>query len=474
MNFSQRLLVGTAAMFLFVIAGRAQTAMNAAKIGNICFADQQTGADLGVKVNYCDAKLGNTAGEIWISRDAGTTWTTPPKFSAARILRFIDGATYSIALGTLAFSKDVRIDCEGHLHATLNFTGTSGIALLFNFTTFASGSYEDWGYGIRDCEIIGPGGLGGTRGNAGTGIQIGDATHATIGTKIDNVRVSGFATGISWEHCSAWGTVISNSNFLNNNHDLLHNSCSGGALSENIKIDHSIFGWTNTHTMNTEGVLIAGTGTVEINFDDCSFDGDQLVNAGGHVRCINCHFENPGGETTNFYLVSSGVTTLVNPQFGQDSTSGSVPPAFINLTGGQFFYSGLQAYTNTAMRSIMTFNNGGKASVTVKGDIQAVAGTFANGSFAGSNTGVLFNCPDSNANCELNNLRMSGSSGTLFVPAFGNIGSVPACGPNGSEGAHSVANNCSSACTAGGSCTPGGATHCEMYCNGANWVETGR
>ena len=474
MTFLQRLLAVSGAMFLFVVAGVAQTEVNAGKLNNICFADQQIGSDLGAKVNACDGKLGNSGGEIWINHNAGTTWTTPPKFSGARILRFIDGGNYSIALGTLAFAKGVRIDCEGHQHTTLNFTGRSGIALLLNFTTFASGSYEDWGYGIRDCEIIGPGSLNGTRGNAGTGIQIGDASHATIGIKLDNVRVSGFATGISWENCSAWGTVVSNSNFLNNNQDLLHNSCSGGALSENLKIDHSIFGWTNTHTMNPEGVLIAGTGTVEINFDDCSFDGDQLVNTGGHVHCINCHFENPGGATTNFYLVSSKTTTLVNPQFGQDYSNGAVPPAFINLTGGQFFYSGLQAYTSAPMRSVITFNNGAMASVLVRGDIQAVSGTFTNGTFAGGSTGALFNCPDRSGNCQLNNLRMSGGSGTLFVPALGNINSLPACGPNGSEGAHSVANDCTSACSAGASCRTGGANHCEMYCNGSNWVETGR
>ena len=43
------------------------------------------------------------------------------------------------------------------------------------------------------------------------------------------------------------------------------------------------------------------------------------------------------------------------------------------------------------------------------------------------------------------------------------------------EGAHMVATTCNAPCSAGSSCSTGGTTHCEMYCNSAPaWVETGR
>ena len=61
----------------------------------------------------------------------------------------------------------------------------------------------------------------------------------------------------------------------------------------------------------------------------------------------------------------------------------------------------------------------------------------------------------------------------LIVP----VGSLPACtSTSRNESAHAVANNCNAACSVGTTCNTGGGgtTHCEVYCNGASWLETGR
>jgi hypothetical protein len=53
------------------------------------------------------------------------------------------------------------------------------------------------------------------------------------------------------------------------------------------------------------------------------------------------------------------------------------------------------------------------------------------------------------------------------------IASLPTCA-SALEGQHFVATTCNASCSAGGTCTTGGSTHCELYCNGSSYYETGR
>lgn len=60
------------------------------------------------------------------------------------------------------------------------------------------------------------------------------------------------------------------------------------------------------------------------------------------------------------------------------------------------------------------------------------------------------------------------------LPPVNTLASLPAC-TGANEGLHAVADNCNAACSAGGTCTSGGTTHCELYCNSTPaYVETGR
>jgi hypothetical protein len=60
----------------------------------------------------------------------------------------------------------------------------------------------------------------------------------------------------------------------------------------------------------------------------------------------------------------------------------------------------------------------------------------------------------------------------LISPPIAALASLPSCGA-ATEGGHAVATNCTG-CSAGSACTTGGSTHCEMYCNGSSYVQTGR
>jgi hypothetical protein len=87
---------------------------------------------------------------------------------------------------------------------------------------------------------------------------------------------------------------------------------------------------------------------------------------------------------------------------------------------------------------------------------------------------------DQNINGELNvngNIRINGNTRIDAtgdqLPVVAGIGGLTSCG-SGVEGIHGVATNCNTACSAGATCTAGGAIHCEVYCNGTAYVETGR
>jgi len=60
-----------------------------------------------------------------------------------------------------------------------------------------------------------------------------------------------------------------------------------------------------------------------------------------------------------------------------------------------------------------------------------------------------------------------------LAPPVGNIENLAMC-KSSNEGSHAVAKDCSEACVSGKTCAPGGATHCEVYCDGSTYVETGR
>jgi len=65
--------------------------------------------------------------------------------------------------------------------------------------------------------------------------------------------------------------------------------------------------------------------------------------------------------------------------------------------------------------------------------------------------------------------------GAFVSPILDSVGggTFPTCNAN-AEGTHIIAINCNAACSAGGTCTSGGSTHCELICHtGGSWLETG-
>ena len=412
------------------------------KIGNLQIATivyvgtPDVNSDLGASMIVADSDLGAGTGELDVI--AGTsTWTTSVTFSGPRKIRFVKGGIYTIATGALNTPSAVLIDCGGRQNAILTFTG-SGVALKFNWGN-AGGSYPDWSYGIRDCQILGPGGINGS-GNSGTGIQIGDSTHAAIGASIENDLVAGFTTGLTFGNINSWGTRILHSTFANSTQNFLWNVTSASGM-ENTDIIHTVF--TNTNSMNANDFQITGTGVLELNCIDCSFDGSQ-INLGGSsqnvIRFVGKHQEVTSNSNVVPMLVSAGTVLDESPAFQWDgSTTSSV--SGVNVSAGSYT---IRNATWKAQAGAPVTNNivqSGTGNVFTLNPLMLASNV---GGLSSGGSGILWNCDAVFAFC--NFPGQIGASSFVGTPSvtFATLGTP-------TNGTIKFCSDCNATCAAGAS-----------------------
>ncbi len=98
------------------------------QFNNVIIADQQIGADWGAKVQNADTILGATAGEIWISRNAGTSAIASNiTLSANHTLRFIQGGSFNLGSRQIivgAGVNKVAILGQPGYNTSIVYTGT--------------------------------------------------------------------------------------------------------------------------------------------------------------------------------------------------------------------------------------------------------------------------------------------------------------------------------------------------------------
>lgn len=321
---------------------------------------------------------------------------------------FIPDGTYSIALGSFTMSQPVMFECESRKGTVINFTGASGIGVLVNYATTPTGDYRDWGAGFYNCTLFGPGGFFGS-GNAGTLFQVGDSSHASIGFQLNNDLISGFALGLTWGNAGAWGLSCRDSNFINDSQLVLYNLNSTTGM-ENAAFDHCTFGAdTFSDGMLSNAIQLGiGTSPFDGNFVNTSFDGAQLVNDNGTVKTVNAHHENPGGNTTLPYTVNGGTGFIseVNPDYYQDSSSGSVPSYFVQQTAGVYPFFSPYFHTNAAMSHAVDNSGGGNMFLA---GVRNAFGTYSGGAY--NLTGDFGNVFD-----HLGNINFGGPAAIFNAP----------------------------------------------------------
>lgn len=336
------------------------------------------GADIGAKINAAYAALPANGGTIYVPVPVqGYAFSTPIVFNTP--------------------GKPVLLQCSSNSGMAsptyLQFTQTSGIAVTYNIATSASSLSVPRGYGMEHCYFQGNGGssiglyLGGS--NGAEGWEDHGSTIAGFGTDVE-LGNNTFMVRFQGTFIGADGPVMEKLVEIPGN---LYNA------GEQIVFDSVTFHRGGAGAVNLSG----GTG-FQVSMENVSFDDAQLVAASAYVSCTSCHFENPGGPISYPFMVSSGNTSLINPEISDDYPGKSTASSAISVVGGILTVIGLQgSFTNGAYKSV--FDLGGGASLNEIGPLHLfnnaplVAGTTAGRYFAQNDplcgtSGTSGICPD--------------------------------------------------------------------------------
>jgi hypothetical protein len=302
-------------------------------INTIRYASLYAGSDWCTQANNADTDIGANPGEIWIDKGvASATCAATLTQSNPRVYRFIGGGTYTAPLGDLVFTQPTRFDGTSRSSTTLNFTGSSGIAIAFNWGT--TGSYQQWGAGAFNIQLLGPGGPLGNGSSAGTGISIGTNTNSPIGVAIDNVLISGFATPATWVPNNAtWGATFNNTSLINNTSGLAVNN-----VMESLVLNRNVIGRTDSYQTCAVNVT---ANVINMQMVNNEFDAGQFCMSAGTVTDTNGHYENVTFPTTNpFTVITGGTYHADGCQYVQTRNTSTLPPAFISNVGGKVTNTG--------------------------------------------------------------------------------------------------------------------------------------
>lgn len=351
------------------------------------------GANLGIQVNNAALAINN-------SKANGNTK------GSGKI--HIQAGVYSVPLGVMNPQGEVILSCDENQSTNIAFTGVSGIAVLFNTGT-STGSYNDWGVGIENCQLSGPG-------SAGTGIQLGDASHATIGFRMNGGLIQNFAIGFNWgANGNSFGVKFDHTAFNTNTQDFIYNPNAGGG-TENVELDHVVFAPSFSSVIANDVVIGNGSTTTDIWFNNCSFDnGEVVISNSSKVGFSKPHFEYGFNTTTPFLSVSGGSAnvSLYSPVFQYDPSSGSVPPEAVLTTGGI-----VDMYTPSFVSNVASITNYLNATNTTT-RVWGVA-TRTNTGVATYSSGSHTECPDTTGNCTFSigsGTFQALTSGTIFLQA---------------------------------------------------------
>jgi hypothetical protein len=283
------------------------------------YASAFPGADLGDQINAAYADLPSSGGAIMVTE--GGFFKTP------------------IVFGTKN-KPVVLIGLPGGI-VTMTYTGTSGIALTFDY-----GTGHRMGHGLRDLTLTGPGNSTTTTGvlfggmNGAEGIEFRDFKIESFGTNLEmgsNTWLAYFEHGMTRD---SRRTVLLPSGLVQ--------------AGEQIVFNHVTF--ADAPPPHTDSVWVQGNGQ-EVVFRDCSFDQVQLrigngKTSGAQVVVTGAHFENPNHEwpeSVNYDFVvvddnPANYLRMSESYFLQACPYGG-PSRFMRLSGGTVYMMTIGMYT---------------------------------------------------------------------------------------------------------------------------------
>lgn len=239
-------------------------------------------------------------------------------------------------------------------------------------------------------------------------------------------------------------------------HDGTLSSYGGATLASNA---------TTPFTVNaTTGAIASGAATVTGN------------------STVTGTFGVTGNTTLTGTLSESGAATLgsgtTNP-FTVAATTGNVSTAGTLACGATTVTGDLTASGNVTGGNLITGGGAFSDSYSTNTNVgTTLKGQIADGSTAVANvidnTNALTTQGAKDLSVRSNNVEVAyvGFGGAI-VSKPGTLAAIGTC-TSATEGGMATETNSTGACSAGATATNAGTTHCQIYCNGTNWIQTGR
>lgn len=288
-------------------------------------------SDVGAALNAAYASLPSAGGNIWLL-DGNYSFSTPILFNTAQKLVTFRG------------------DPAGASSLTYTGGGTS-VALTLNMTAAVTP-----GYGVQGIKLIGPGSAGSTVGIQLGGLGADDGKGFAGGTlrdfhargfgcnilignnvfilTLDNV-ISNFGGVLLFEKggagAGATTWLVNGANTVNSGERMVALNCTFADAN------NQLFGEsTARYAVHLQVSGLTDWNFTSTSFDDCELYVDYSGGTGNQVHLVQCHFENPAGDSIAVYTpitTLSGATAtsldLVDTTFVQDANT-SAPAQFIN------------------------------------------------------------------------------------------------------------------------------------------------
>jgi hypothetical protein len=271
------------------------------------------GLDAGAWINAAYADLPSTGGDIYVV--AGNySFSTPILFGTANKPARIVGAPAS---GT-----------------TLTYTRTSGTAFTYNV-----GAGHQWGGGLENITLAGPGAETNT-----TGILLG-GNHGAEGVVRRNVKVTGFGTAEAYSH-NAFLTECEHCVYIGNGVPALNIPSGLTNTGESLSyIDSAIANSPG----NTSGCVAISAPVNNLSFVGGSFDNCQFTMSSGQVHLSRVHFENPAETSTvPFVSVTGGRLSLIDPDIQWNGSANlPSPSAAIACSAGALIMNGASFFAGS-------------------------------------------------------------------------------------------------------------------------------
>lgn len=351
-------------------------------------------------------------------------------------------------------------------------TNSSQTANCINIGLPAGNSLS--GVTIKNLAIQGNNAVVGSTSGDGIKITGGGSATQIIHTLIDNV--------ISHDNKGSGLTIsdnvflvnITNSQFTRNNSNgiSITNTGLNGSPSQIRMLNSTL--WLNTG----DGLNINSTKAIDFSVALSTFannaNGVNIV-----AGSVNARFSS----FSSSYESNTTAGILIKDGFGHSIIGNQFPGDSVQLFGIEL---DPPSGANFVQNQMVAIGNNFQSNVT--NDIKLTANTHL--AFIGPQAQNNYSYSDASAvgirldNDSLGALNFVAFGGMTLAKGFGNpkitltpqianIGSLTSCSSS-LEGVNSVANNCNAACSVGGTCTAGGSTHCQVYCNGTTYIETGR